>query len=87
MFKLALDTHTVGLIEEIRSYKPHLTPSMIVEHALVKWLDKLDQDQTLVDDVGLGSDLLELLCTECDESWSLPPRRAWIEMVKDLTKS
>lgn len=68
MFSLALDSHTVGLIEEIRSYKPHLTPSMIVEHALVKWLDRLDNDPTYSDGIPEGSDLLELLQSEFDES-------------------
>lgn len=68
MFSLALDTHTVCLIEEIRAYKTHLTPSMIVEHALSRYLLDLRANCELIDDVGLGSDLLELLCSEFDAS-------------------
>ena len=67
MFKLALDTHMVGLIEEVRSIKPYLSPSLIVEQALVCYLDTLYRDCSVTDGISEESDLLELLCSEYNE--------------------
>ena len=67
MFKLALDSHMVLLIEEARTLVPYATPSQIVESALVRYLDFLDSRQGFDDDLKGCGDLLELLCTEFDE--------------------
>lgn len=74
MFKLALDTYMVGLIEEARVIKPYYSPSMIVSAALehyVKYLSDCDEPDLrgtqFADDLKGCGDLLELLCAECDD--------------------